>query len=772
MVSYLRFSLLAFFTITLTSNAQIAAWDTDGNTGDEATLSATTLGANVASATLSRDAGLVAEALPNTFGSSSFVSTTGGPGLSDANSQGKIIRVRIEIECGHQASFSTLDVNFLRDADGPFRFRWFFSLSGGMGGGVIGGFNFTYNGTEVNGLAQTQIDLSGIAALQNVPAGTVINFTLRALEATTDAGLLGIGRLAGDDLSIGGTITPLITTWDGTAWSNGDPDINRDVIVDDDFTVTSGSDFGACALTVNAGATLTVNDGAIAEVENETVIAGNLVVENQGNFIQNDNTTGTFSLSGAGMATLNKTTPVKNDWFFYNYWSSPVTGATIGNVFPDVDADRRFFFNASNYEDTDGDSIDDDGNDWQFALGGDTMTPGVGYAATADRMLSYPTAVNVNFQGQFNAGNITTPVVFNAANTNESWNLIGNPYPGALDANNFINGNSGIIGASLYYWSQARPAEASNPGNDASNFNQGDYAVFTSGSGGTAGGAGVAPARFIPSGQGFFVAALTSGVVTFTNTMRSTNTTSNNLFFKTTHTKKENPANKLWLNLTTTNGVFSQILVSYVDGATANNDGLAYDAPRFSNPNTATSLYTMINENDRNYAIQGKSPEDLTTNEVIQVGFNTVFNTTVNYTLSIDHLEGDFLSTHPIFVRDTQLDIVHNLSNQDYVFTSESGDFKSRFQIVFNENTFSTPDLNTPNAIAIVQIDASNFKFSTTTSNFKSIVLYDLLGKEIAQYTPNAATLSTKLNALNTSIYIAKIELENGYTLSKKMILR
>jgi hypothetical protein len=776
MVFYLRFLILAFLTLTLNANAQIAAWDLDGNTGNETSVNATTTAANVAIATLSRDPGLVPEVLANSFGSSSFVSTTGGPGLAEANAQDKIIRVRMEIECGYQASFSTLDVNFLRDADGPFRFRWFFSLSGGMGGGVIGGFNFTYNGTEVNGLAQTQIDLSGIPALQNVPAGTVINFTLRALEATTDAGLFGIGRLTGDDLSIGGTITPLITTWNGTAWSNGDPDVNRDVIVNDDFTVTSGSDFGACTLTVNAGATLTVNDGALAEVQNETVIAGNLVVESQGNFVQNDNTTGTFTLSGAGMAILNKITPIKANWFFYNYWGSPVVGETIGNVFPDVDANRRFFFNASNYEDADGDSIDDDGNDWQFALEGDAMTPGVGYAATADRRLSYPTAITVSFQGQFNSRTVSTPIVFNPANDNESWNLIGNPYPGAVDANAFISANSAVIEGSLYYWSHASPAEATNPGNEASNFNQGDYAVFTSGMGGTVGGGGVQPTRFIPSGQGFFVSGLANGSAIFTNAMRSVSpATNNSQFFKTSASAskaKVNDANKLWLNLTTPGGVLSQILIGYVDGATANDDGLSFDAPRVSSVSASATLYSSINNSTRSYAIQGKNTADLSTNEVVRIGFNTVLNNTVNYTLSIDHFEGRFFSTNPVFVKDNRLDILHNLSNQDYTFTSESGDFKDRFQIVFNENTFSTTDLNTPSAVTIIQTGDSNFKFSTTTSNLKSITIYDLLGKAVERHNVNTSTLNTQFNTLSESIYIAKIELENGYICSKKIILK
>jgi hypothetical protein len=556
------------------------------------------------------------------------------------------------------------------------------------------------------------------------------------------------------------------STWDGTSWDNGTPNATTEAIINGNYNTGTNTSFNACSLTVNAGQTLVVSNGTFVNIEHDATINGTLSVQTQGNFVQNDND-GVFVNNGSSSVT--KTTPIKTDWFYYTYWSSPVTNETIGNLFFDVDGDRRFLFNASNYIDADGDGIDDDKNDWQFALAADVMTPGVGYAITSSRQGTYPSSRTSAFSGAFNTGDITTPIVFNAANVNESWNFIGNPYPCAIDFDAFQTANNTVIGGAAYFWSQASPPDAANPGNSNINFNQNDYAIYASGMGsGTAGGSGVIPTQFIPSGQGFFVAGLTNANVTFTNAIRSATTTSNDLFFKSTLHKK-NDSNKLWLNLTSTNGIFSQVLIGYVDGASRANNGLAYDAPRRVNPNSPAVLYSIIDKDSKKYAIQGRATTDLDTNEIINLGFSSTLNTGENYTLSIAQLEGHFLNNTPIFIKDNLTGVIHNLSLQDYSFTSTAGEFNDRFEIVFNANTFSTSQLNTEDTVSISKTPNGDLQFSTKTSTFKSIVIFDMSGKVTHRFKTTAKILNAKLNTLSTSLYIAQIELSNGYTVSKKI---
>ena len=109
----------------------------------------------------------------------------------------------------------------------------------------------------------------------------------------------------------------------------------------------------------------------------------------------------------------------------------------------------------------------------------------------------------------------------------------------------------------VYLWAHGTPASASTGGNQTNNFTSEDYAIINAGSGEVAGGTDIIPERFIPSGQGFFVQGLTNGDVTFTNAMRMADATSNAKFFRQSNAN----ANKVWLNLSTDNGAFNQLLV-------------------------------------------------------------------------------------------------------------------------------------------------------------------------------------------------------------------
>src|SRR5690606_34859656 len=138
------------------------------------------------------------------------------------------------------------------------------------------------------------------------------------------------------------------------------------------------------------------------------------------------------------------------------------------------------------------------------------MAAGVGYAATVTES-GYAIAPGTSnkqfefiFEGLFNNGEITVPVYRNDFELNDkNWNLIGNPYPSAMDADLFLNANSSLDGA-IFLWSQNTPPSSTANGNEALNFSGSDYAIIN-GTGEVAGGDGVKPERKIPSGQGFFV---------------------------------------------------------------------------------------------------------------------------------------------------------------------------------------------------------------------------------------------------------------------------
>src|ERR1044071_6929609 len=89
-------------------------------------------------------------------------------------------------------------------------------------------------------------------------------------------------------------ITSNIVTWNGTAWTNGTPAINKDVVIAGAKTVAPADSFSARSLTVNSGASIAIQSGATVTVNGAIVNnAGenNFTVASNGNLMQDENAT-------------------------------------------------------------------------------------------------------------------------------------------------------------------------------------------------------------------------------------------------------------------------------------------------------------------------------------------------------------------------------------------------------------------------------------------------------------------------------------------------
>lgn len=625
------------------------------------------------------------------------------------------------------------------------------------------------------------IDLSS-STYQNIT--TTITFRVYAWGGGHTNGTFSI-----NDFVFNGTVTfiqcPIAATWNGSSWDNGTgPNISIGAIIDGNYSTLTHGNFTACNLTINSGNRLTVSNSSYIEIENDVTVDGEIIVESQGNFVQNDDNS-LFTLNTGGNSLVRKNTSPLNNWYDYTYWSSPVKNAVAGTAL--FSSDRRYWFNSSNYEDalaeigntgsygSGQDDIDDDGNDWQVLGASDILTPGVGYAATHSQIgfLGPGFSYDYDFSGEFNNGVIQVPIIQNNTVTADNdWNFIGNPYASAIDFNTFYTANSGLINGVAYLWSHNTNPSGSIGGNAVYNFSQSDYAIITSGSGNTAGADGIIPNDYIPSGQGFFVIASGNGNASFNNSMRVADNSSNSQFFKSASSKTKNQANKLWINLTSDNGIFNQILIAYVDGATEGYDGMAYDATRnFANKMVA-NIYTKIDGEDKNFVIQGKDIHSLDLSESISIGFNSSIDTPTIYNLSIAQLQGDFLNSNPIYLKDNLLNKMHNLSDSDYSFTSNVGEYNERFKIVFTTNSLSADEVSqAKKSFRIVELDGDNVQFSTSNNlKIKSIEVYDLLGRALYNFKVNSSSEAFNISKLNSSVFIAKVELSNGAIITKKAI--
>ena len=521
------------------------------------------------------------------------------------------------------------------------------------------------------------------------------------------------------------------TSWSGT----GTPSDYFKAVIHENYDTSTDGTFTACELQINSSRTLTVNSGDTITIENGITNNGAVVVEDNASIVQlipDGPNTGTDY-------TVERESTSQPEEGNYTYWSSPLTSSTLANV---TNAQLYYLFTASSQS-------------WASANSSTSMTPGIGYINTGDSGISYPNTYTASFSGSaFNNGDVSVTLGFTAdADPETDWNLLGNPYPSAIDADTFIADNT-TIGGTLYFWTH-------NTLDSAGDNTQDDY-VSWNGTGGTAGCTGcTAPDGNIASGQGFFAQALSAGNATFTNSMRVTGGNTN--FYRASAKKqaaRQTQKDRVWIDLSSETS-FSQILIGFLDDAT---DGIdrRYDGVRFIGSAKA-NLYSLINEP---YAIQGKS--SLKKKEKIPLGFSA--SESGNYKISINNLEGN-LTKSKLFLKDNLLDVTHRLDKNDYEFSvSETGEFNNRFELIIKSKS-KIKNTKNPKKNIIVFAKNNTIHVKSVKEKIKFISVYNLYGKQIKRVVRNKNHVTFKLKSKNSKkMFLLKIQLSNGKVITKKII--
>ena len=183
-------------------------------------------------------------------------------------------------------------------------------------------------------------------------------------------------------------------------------------------------------------------------------------------------------------------------------------------------------------------------------------------------------------------------------------------------------------------------------------------------------------------------------------------------------------------------------------------------------------MYSQIEHSPKKFAVQGKDVTSLDADEIIRLGFATNISAETVYKLSIAQLQGDFLTHNTIYLRDNLLDKVHNLSEADYIFTSEVGEFNERFVVIFNNPSESIDDLVAEtNTLKIIEVSDDQVTFMVYNNvTIKSVSIFDVMGRELYRFKGNSSEETYLLTNLKNSIYIARVELSNGTFITKKAI--
>ena len=538
------------------------------------------------------------------------------------------------------------------------------------------------------------------------------------------------------------------------------------------------------------------NTGNALTISHFLSIDGKLDLEGDSQLIQS--TDSDFDVTSAG--TLEKDQQGTEDYFTYNYWSSPVgvsnttsnnNSYTLGNnIFKDgtyasapvnmnfvsgnngangtpISISTRWIYKYAN--------LADDYYNWQHIRNTGTILSGEGFTMKGvdDTGGSVNLEQNYTIEGKPNNGSITLPI----DNANDY--LVGNPYASAIDANLFIADNTDTTGA-IYLW------EHFGGGTHITVGYQGGYAVYnlsggvqaiqydfvTGGTDPTGGTGTKTPGRYIPVAQGFFVIGTASGTINFNNSQRifrkedASSVFVRNSSSSTTMNRTDEVDDRLKIRLSfeATNTYKRQLLVTQ-DSQATNQIDFGYDA--VNKDELSNDMFWMI-DNEK-FVIQGTNTIDEST--ILPVGITTTENG-IN-TFKIDALD-NVPSDLEIYIHDKTLDTYHNLRNSDYQIDLPSGEYLERFEITFTNQSLSVDDFEEMNTDVYYSNETNDIVINNPQNiEIDSVEIINMLGQVVIKYDNIDSNSTVKLKTKNLSIgtYIIKLKTEIS-EISKKVLVK
>ena len=426
---------------------------------------------------------------------------------------------------------------------------------------------------------------------------------------------------------------------------------------------------------------------------------------------------------------------------------------------------------------------------------------------------------NYVFKGKPNNGDFTLHI--DAGNSR----LIGNPYPSAMDADEFIkdnikqtiNGKVGrntknIFNGALYFWDHF--------GEKNSHYLRdyvGGYATYTLMGGAKAIASdtrinttsGISswkmPQQFIPVNQGFFVIATLDGLTGTTPTIDGENivfknsqrifmpeSISNSVFMKGVNAKSAQTSDgkekdnlesvenldkrpKIWLQFDSPNGYHRQLLVG-VDENASNFFDLGYEAPMAD-----------IGKEDMFWIVDGskfviQAVNNFNSDQELPLGIIVSKSGLACFRIDETKNMDEDISVH---IKDKLTGEIHNISHKSLEINLEAGNYSERFSLIFKLQKLIEEDVSAEflipaetqpvlkgihvfmdNEIGELQIK------NNSDDEIIDIALHNYIGQTIKTWNTNFSrrTISLPIN-IATGVYVTKIRTKNR-TFVGKIVIR
>jgi len=490
--------------------------------------------------------------------------------------------------------------------------------------------------------------------------------------------------------------------------------------------IVSGVVYNNSTLEVKNGATLTFNNsfqnnGTLNVDAGSTItFTGNFVNNGTINLHANATQMASFIDNNTSFAgTANVELYLKGSQ--YNYLSAPLTNADAGLF---VEGSRQLIgWSEPNYA-------------WQWVSSGNRLSIGRGYSAkfvTGDKTIS--------FAGNLNTGTFSQALTYTASKTNPGWNLVGNPYPSAMDWESSSITKTNIYNA-IYFW------------------NGTNYSCYL-GSSPNNGNAYSAPAvtnnatRYIPSQQAFFVKVKDASGGTY-GANNGARVHSSQVYYKSTESEDN------VLRFTTGgNGYTDDMLIRLLPQSTIQFDD-DYDAYKFfTSTASVPQIYSTIGSISAaiNSVPLPEQPFE------IPIGFYA--GVAGDYSLKVT--ENTMNTGYQLLLDDLIANKTMDVSNIDtYNFSYKTTDVSNRFLLHFLGTPTSINPDETKKPVQIYSFDNSVYIRLENPEAASELEIYDLLGRKIFDKQINQQY--NKVILIGNGYYIVKVATPKDAVVQKVFI--
>jgi hypothetical protein len=536
----------------------------------------------------------------------------------------------------------------------------------------------------------------------------------------------------------------------GSNWSSGGFPSNETGSIRSGGTqpVLSGSQ------TIAAGTTINILSGASLTVAPAGVLTVNGTLNNSGTLTLQSDNTGTASIgNSSGTITGNVTVQrfvsggKRAFRFFSHPFSSPVAlsnmmtstgliitgsnGASNGFDASQLNNPSAFTFSEAAFNGT-------NNSGWNaFTNTSNTIAVGAGIralhrgartqlpAAVASNPPT-PQSATISWSGNISAGNKNFSMA-RTAGANGGWNLIGNPYPSAVNVGQIAAGNRNSI-ATFYVWN---PSLATAGAYETQSFGA-DY--------------------ILPSGSAFFINTPAAATFTFTEADKSTAAPA------VLHKSNELMQNALELQLRSDSSIHWDNFV--LRNRSQLTDAFEYTADGLKMTNSNVNIYSISSDN-KNLSIDNRA---LNESKEVKLAFET--SSPYHFTFKVSHIQMPNLEVYLEDKFTNKVVLLTQNTAYDFVSTADpASQGSARFTLTFkNAPATSIGELNpTKQVFSLYPNPASNTIHLSLANpaGTHTYAIYNQLGMLVQSAELNYDTQRShaiNIESLSSGIYFVKID--------------